>query len=200
MAEHSILSTRLDGRRLALALVLLTVAGTGCWVETDRSLYTAGDPGTATLTNRLNVPLSLAGCAPFVFERSLDGDWLDLGPPYLCFWEGIALSVNPKESVETAFDAPADSGRYRLRFDAAAICEPGLPLSQAKCAIPDLALYSAPFEVERELCDGSEEGCRFVPAAPNFLCEDGEHIAGPASECTRDPSTQQCGYEFLDCP
>jgi hypothetical protein len=182
----------------ALALAAISLIGTGC-AETDREIYTAAEPGIATFQNPFTNPLYLPGCAPFVFERSLDATWVEIGPPFVCFWEGIAVVVETNESVETLFNAPNDSGIYRLRYTVGARCEPDLPLSQANCRVVH-DVPSNEFEVERELCDPSEFGCQFVPGAPNYLCPDGEHFGGPASECTWDPATGRCGYEFLSCP
>lgn len=42
-------------------------------------------------------------------------------------------------------------------------------------------------------CECADPG----PAAPNYLCEDGQHIAGPA--CVAD-TTEGCGWQILDCP
>jgi hypothetical protein len=135
----------------ALALAAISLIGTGC-AETDREIYTAAEPGIAT---------------PFVFERSLDATWVEIGPPFVCFWEGIAVVVETNESVETLFNAPNDSGIYRLRYTVGARCEPDLPLSQANCRVVH-DVPSNEFEVERELCDPSEFGCQFVPGAPNY--------------------------------
>lgn len=180
------------------AVGLLLFSAMGC-AETDQDLYFAGDEGKSTLTNTLRMPVYLGGCAPFVTERSLDGRWVEIGPPFVCIWEGIAVEIGPYESVTTPFDAPADTGRYRHRYDVRAACEPDLPLSQAQCEFERL-VYTNEFEVERELCDPKEFGCRFIPGAPNFLCADGLHFGGPSGDCTRDPSTGTCGYEFLSCP
>jgi hypothetical protein len=179
----------------AAGFVLFSAAGCA---ETDRDLYLADEAGQASFSNTLRMPVYLGGCAPFVTERSLDGKWVELGPPFVCIWEGIAVEVASYETVTTPFQAPRDSGLYRLRYGVSAACEPDLPLSQAHCAF-EHAAFSNEFEVERELCDPDEFGCRFVPGAPNFLCDDGVHFGGPSGECTRDPSTGACGYEFLSC-
>jgi len=181
---------------LALGFGLLAA----CSAETDQSLYVAGEAGTATFSNRSRaVTAYLPGCAPFTLERSLSGKWTEIGPPWVCVWEGIAVAVGPRSSLETPFTAPSASGRYRLRYDVSLGCNPGLPLSQADCKRQQ-AVPTDPFEVERELCDPAEQGCQFVPLAPNFLCDDGVSVGGPAGVCTRDPASGQCGYEFLSCP
>lgn len=178
--------------------LLLVLALLGC-ADTDQAVYTAGAPGVATFYNPVQDPVFLAGCAPFVFERRLDGAWSETGPPFVCVWEGNAVVVEWRQSVDTPFDAPADSGLYRLNYEVGRNCKPDQPLSQAGCEFSG-PVHSDSFEVERELCEPSDPGCRHAPAAPNVLCEDGVHVSGPASECTRDPSTGGCGYEFLRCP
>ena len=194
--------------RLLGALILVVTSGCG-W--TDQTVYVAGAPGHSTFHNPAVRPMTssthirqapsvfLSGCAPFVTERSLDGVWVELGPPFVCVWEGIAVEVAPGESVVTPFQAPTETGLYRHRYDYGVACEPDLPLSQAGCDSTE-STATPGFEVERELCDPTEFGCRFVPGAPNFLCSDGIHFGGPAAECTRDPLTGSCGYEFLSCP
>lgn len=167
--------------------------------ETDSDIYTAGESGLATFRNLTKEPLFLPGCSPFVFEQSLDGLWEFVGPPFVCVWEGFAVAIGEDERDETWFVAPNESGFYRLRYDYSLGCEPDLPLSQANCA-SEAVVYSNEFEVERELCEPTQFGCRFVPAAPNFLCPDGVNISGPSEECTRDPASGVCGYEFLSCP
>lgn len=180
------------------AVCCLGGLGWGC-AETDEALYTAGEAGVATFYNPIQDPVFLPGCAPFVFEHSLDGAWNETGPPFHCVWEGTAVVVAWRESIETPFDAPADSGVYRLRYDVGRNCKPDVPLSEAECEFHGF-VHSEPFEVERELCEPSEPDCHFAPAGPNFLCEDGVHVGGPSSECTRDPSSGRCGYEHLRCP
>jgi hypothetical protein len=176
-----------------------TLAAAVVSAETDGDIYTAGEMGTATFEILTQRSVYLPGCAPFVFEQSLDQKWIVIGPPFVCVWEGLAVAVATNEIVETQFDAPRDTGIYRLRYDYSMGCEPNRPLSQANCSSEAVA-YSNEFEVARELCDPVEFGCRFMPAAPNFLCADGVNLGGPAGECTRNPVSGECGYEFLSCP
>jgi hypothetical protein len=173
--------------------------GADASAESDRVIYEAGSMGTAGFRNETQMPLFLPGCAPFVFERSLDGAWTFADPPIVCVWEGLAVAVYPNEIDEFDFLAPNNSGTYRLRYDYSSGCELDLPLSQANCE-NDFVVLSDEFEVERELCDPAEPSCRFVPGAPNLLCPDGVNIAGPSAECTRAPGSGECGYEILRCP
>ncbi len=167
--------------------------------ETDRDIYVASSIGFATFSNFGPEPLYLPGCAPFVFEQSLDGGWAFVGPPYVCVWEGLAFVVEPDEPDDVEFLIPNESGIYRLRYDYSSRCEPDLPLSQARCARENV-VYSNEFEVERELCSPFELGCQLAPTAPIFHCPDGLSFGGPAGECTREPESGECGYEFLSCP
>ncbi len=169
------------------------------YAETDRDFYIAGESGIATFLNSGDGTLFLSGCAPFVFEQSLDGAWSFVGPPFVCLWEGIAIPVGRNETDSIEFTIPRESGVYRLRYDYSAGCELGVPLSEAHCAA-NFATYSNIFEVGRELCDLSQIGCRASPGPSNILCSDGMNVSGPSSECTRDSETGQCGYEFLSCP
>lgn len=167
--------------------------------ETDRDVYTAADTGVATFLNSGSVPIFLPGCAPFVIEQRLDGSWALVGPPFVCVWEGIAYYLGMNRTDSITFTAPSESGVYRLRYDYSTGCDEDVPLSEANCSRQHVT-YSNVFEVERELCDPSHSGCRFVPGAPNILCADGVNFSGPSEECTHDPETWECGYEFLSCP
>jgi hypothetical protein len=167
--------------------------------ETDRDVYVASSIGFASFSNFGPEPLSLPGCAPFVFEQRLDGEWAFVGPPYVCVWEGFAFAVAPNERDEVEFLVPNESGIYRLSYDYSSRCLPDLPLSQAQCEREDV-VYSNEFDVERELCGPFELGCQVAPAAPLFHCPDGLNLGGPAGDCTRDPVSSECGYEFLSCP
>lgn len=184
---------------LGALYTLALLSSVGGRARTDQPVYLAGETGVSTFKNSLRYPLFLPGCAPFVIQRRLDGAWVDLGPPFVCVWEGIAVRLDDNESIDTPFEAPLDTGLYRHRYSVSAGCQPDLPLSRAECQLND-SRSTPPFRVERENCDPSEFGCRFAPAAPNFPCADGIHVGGPSSECTRDPSTGACGYEFIDCP
>ncbi len=167
--------------------------------ETDRDLYTPNEIAVATFSNESPEPRYLPGCAPFEFEQRLDGVWTAVGPPFVCVWEGIAVFVDEGERIETDFDVPLESGLYRLRYDYSTGCEQDLPLSEADCERSAI-VYSNEFEIVRLLCDPRDFGCRHVPGAPNVLCGDGINFSGPSSECTIDPLTEECGYEFLSCP
>jgi hypothetical protein len=194
--------TGLSQQTNAAAGLQLTVSIPGrslAYAETDRTLYSAGDSGLATFLNTGPDPLFLPGCAPFFFEQRLDGHWAFVGPPFVCVWEGLAIYVGMNETDSIEFIVPSESGLYRLRYDHSSGCEIDVPLSQANCEV-DFVIYSNVFEVERELCDPSQPACRFVPGAPNILCADGVNVSGPSAECTRDPETWECGYEFLSCP
>ena len=77
---------------------------------TDRLIYTAGKTGIAAFLNQSDRPVYLPGCAPFGFEQSLDGLWIFIGPPFVCFWEGFAVAVGPNESVpERSWSGPVEA-------------------------------------------------------------------------------------------
>jgi uncharacterized protein YndB with AHSA1/START domain len=180
-----------------LISLLALVAVPGCHAAVDRDHYAAGEEGVSVFTNDSQIPAWLAGCSPFNFEQRIDGQWEDRGPPFVCVWEGIAVPVAPGERVESRFSAPGRSGLWRLHYPVGLNCEADLPQS----ACEDIfSVRTKPFTVEREPCPPETFECRFVPAAPNYLCPDGEHIGGPSGVCTRDPESGVCGYEFLVCP
>jgi hypothetical protein len=176
-----------------VALLLLS----GCHASVDREHYVAGETGSTRFANDSSRTVWLSGCSIFRFEQRVEGRWEDRGPPFVCIWEGFAEPVPPGESSGTGFNAPEQSGVWRLRYPVGSGCRDDQPLSACSRISP---IYTKPFVVEREPCAPETSECRFVPGAPNFLCPDGENFGGPSGTCTRDPSTGVCGYEFQVCP
>ena len=163
----------------------------------DRDRYVAGEEGTTVFMNDSALTAWLAGCSAFNFEQRVEGRWQDRGPPFVCVWEGFAVPVAGGERVELSFSAPGSSGLWRLNYAVGENCEAGRPQRACENVFP---IPTKLFTVEREPCLPEIFECRFVPAAPNYLCSDGESIGGPSGVCTRDPATGVCGYEFLVCP
>lgn len=67
------------------------------------------------------------------------------------------------------------------------------------CAAPPPDCISPDGEPPQD-CDPGTAACECddpQPGAPNYLCQDGQHVAGPA--CTTD-ATGTCGWQILDCP
>jgi len=166
---------------------------------TDGQEYLARDPATSMLENATDRSVYLDLCWPWTLEQSIEGRWVDLGPPIVCIVGGLGLEVVPGATEATPFTAPDISGLYRLRYTVGESCTPsqgpiGVDCSSVRSVVTPV------FEVMRALCDVSDPGCRVVPAAPNYLCPDGVTFGGPSAECTLDPETGVCGYELLDCP
>jgi hypothetical protein len=163
----------------------------------DRDFYLAGAAGTTTFSNGAGPTAWLSGCSAFHFEQSVDGVWVDRGQPFECVWEGFAQPVPEGSVFESGFNAPTNSGLWRLNFAVGEGCDAGLPQSACDEIFP---IVTNAFSVEREICAPTTFECRFAPAAPNFLCADGVSVGGPSGDCTLDPSTGVCGYEILACP
>ncbi len=163
----------------------------------DQDHYVAGEPGTTLFRNGSGPTAWLAGCSVFSFEQSVDGEWQDRGQPFVCVWEGFAQPVGKGSTVVTSFSAPASSGLWRLNYPVGEGCGEGF--TQSSCDTI-FSVTTNVFTVDREPCPPQTFECRFAPAAPNFLCSDGESVGGPSGTCSRDPATGVCGYEFLVCP
>jgi hypothetical protein len=170
-------------------------------VGTDEDVYFPFERGMAVFENFGPATVVVRDCSPLVVERSLDGQWIEVGRPIACV-PGLGLAfgspVRQGEFVETNFIAPADSGVYRLQYPYIG-CDLSPPGS-LNCTAGGLVENSNEFEVVRELCDARERGCQIRPGVPTLLCQDGINITGPSRECTLDPSTLECGYEMLSCP
>ena len=174
------------------------VAGPSLHAATvDMDQYVAGELGSTVFTGGAGPTAWLSGCSVFRFEQRVDGQWQDRGQPFECVWEGFALPVAAGEDVTSPFSAPANSGLWRLHYPVGEGCDATLPQSACDDVFPILTNV---FTVEREPCPPATFECQFAPAAPNYLCPDGVNIGGPSDECTRDPSTGVCGYEFRVCP
>lgn len=117
-----------------------------------------GSLGVATLRNRLPVSLYLPGCSQYALERRDDaGNWLYHGPPIYCVWEGYAQKVAPGAEVAFPFNAPPDSGTWRIRFRVSIGCQDGKPLSQAACE-SSATIHTPPFVVHASRGDGQTDG------------------------------------------
>ena len=114
-------------------------------VTLDKSSYTAGDNGTATLKNKSPATAYLPGCSQFFYEKLVDGQWTDQGPGVVCVWEGNVVPVAAGSSHESAFTAK-DAGIWRLRYLIAFGCTEGKPMSQADCQT-QITIYSPQFQV-----------------------------------------------------
>ena len=204
------MTTRLRTTGLRLGLLLLFAGfstGQDCrpgsgplpayTADVDRAQYVAGQAGSSSLTNNTNSTAWLAGCAAFSFEQSVDGQWQDRDQPIVCVWEGFAQPVAGGASASFPFFAPGASGLWRIRYPVGEGCAANMPQRACDDVFP---IFTDAFTVEREPCAPETPECRFLPAAPNFLCSDGVNCGGPSSVCTRDPATGVCGYEVRTCP
>lgn len=128
----------------------------GCWAETDRTLYAAGDAGVATFSNGSSDTLWFGGCHAFVQERWNGSDWVDEGPDWLCVWEGYATPLPPRESRSDGFRARTP-GDWRLAYQVGHGCTPGQPLGQPSCKRIE-TVHSNAFQVAT--VSAAEQSCR----------------------------------------
>lgn len=148
----------LDRLALLAGAVIFLWALAGCnnsfTVTLDKSSYTAGDNGTATLSNKGPATAYLPGCSQFSYEKLVDGQWTDHGPAVVCVWEGNVVPVAAGSSHESAFTAK-DAGTWRLRYLVAFGCTEGKPMSEADCT-SQITIYSPQFQVSG---DSQDNGC-----------------------------------------
>lgn len=97
--------------------------------------------------NFTDAAIFLPGCGTYSIQRmEQDGDWIDLGEPVSCAWEGIAVKVAPGAAhAAFPFTPPVNGGQgwtdnFRLRGDYWTGCAGDLPISGADCT-------GGPFEV-----------------------------------------------------
>ncbi len=182
-------------RTSVFAVGIGLVALVACRAETDREHYTVGDQGTVRFINDSGLVAYLGGCSTYSFEQLEEDRWTDRGPPLLCIWEGFAQPVEPGTSLDELLLRSAP-GTWRVRSSSGLDCSLREPLNEESCGFIS-PVYSPPFSVAG-VCDPAE--CGPPLGMPNWLCPDGESIAGPTDRCLSDSDTGVCGWEIADCP
>lgn len=152
----------------ALAVVLFVApALPGCWAETDRAVYVEGQPGVASLSNGSSETLWLPGCIAFEQQRWDGGAWVPAAvPDWVCFWEGYAQPLEPRETHRDPFTARTP-GRWRIEYTVGHGCDPERPLRETTCQRIE-AIHSNEYRViaansEEALC--SATGGRWDPTS-----------------------------------
>ena len=84
--------------------------------------------------NFTNAPIFLEGCTTYSLEVFKDDEWVNLGPPAVCVWEGVAKKVEPGEAFQAmGMPLPEPEGwydsLYRVRGGYWSGCEAGQPIS-----------------------------------------------------------------------
>jgi len=116
----------------SLALLCSALLAAACAPATDRETYQAGEVGTVTFRNATGIPVALAGCSHFDYEKRVGGAWLPQGPAAVCVWEGFAQPVPPGGVVREPIVA-REPGTWRLRYAVGAGCSASAPLDAAHC-------------------------------------------------------------------
>jgi hypothetical protein len=187
----------MTARRSRALPLLLGAVLSGCFAETDRDRYAAGETGTTSFHNPSPAAsLWLDGCSTFGLQRLEDGRWGPAVPAHVCVWAGFAQRVAPGAERAETFVAPEEPGTWRLLYAVGAGCREDRPLAPAHCRqIGEVA--TDPFEVVG-LCE--ERACGPALGMPNRLCPDGISVEGPTGRCLRDPESGACGWEIASCP
>jgi len=166
---------------LLLAVALLAA----CGPATDRDRYAVGETGVATFHNQLVMPLYLAGCNHFDYEKRVGDAWVSQGPDLTCIWEGLAEPVAPGEVVTDPIRA-REPGTWRLRYAVGAHCSDAAPLEAAHCSVLRDDVLSNEFEVEDAGCIVT--GCSGQICAATEVASTCEWL--PRYACFRDA---ECG-------
>jgi hypothetical protein len=179
-------------RSVFLLCLLLLVA---CSPETDRERYRIGEPGVVTFLNSTRVPVYLAGCSHFDYQKQIGAEWIAQGPAAVCVWEGFAQPVAPGAAIREPIET-REPGRWRLHYRVGIGCSESAPLAPAHCRwVGDLT--SNEFEVVASGC--------VVSGCSGQVCDDRpwattcewrpEYACFRAARCGRFGADGACGWE-----
>ncbi|MEB2343600.1 MAG: hypothetical protein OZ948_02540 [Deltaproteobacteria bacterium] len=185
-------------RRRSLALLAAVLVAAAC-AETDRGSYPAGASGSVEFRNATRVPLYLAGCSHFEYEKQVGERWVSQGPAVVCVWEGFAQEVAPGAAVTEPIEA-REPGRWRLRYPVGIGCSRHAPLSEAACRAVG-SITSNEFEVLDSGCvvsGCSGQICAERPYAttcewrPEYACYREARCGryGPGDTCAWEPTPE----------
>lgn len=136
----------MKGRSIAWRIALPAAALlTAACAETDRDSYPSGAAGTVRFHNITRVPVYLAGCSHFDYEKQVGARWVSQGPAAVCVWEGFAQPV-PPDGVVTEPIETREPGVWRLRYQVGVGCSAAAPLREADCTAVE-EFHSNEFEV-----------------------------------------------------
>jgi len=158
---------------------------------TDALEYTSGDEGTATFENLWrDYTIWLGRCTTFVQEELVEGEWVDRGGEFDCFWEGFARPIAPKEKLVEPFIA-RESGRWRLAYDVGFGCSANAPLTPTDC-VAVRRVPSLPFDVDDPIDDEGlcfETGGTWDPTScGHWQCDHPPICAAIIPGCSCGPS------------
>lgn len=111
----------------------------------DKLVYTTNDTITVTLRNNNETPVYLEGCNATYYAVKTDTGWQYITPK-LCFWEGLAVKVNPGAVYMEQYQARFLAGQNKLLANIYFECQDDKPISEAGCS-SDARVESLPFVV-----------------------------------------------------
>lgn len=160
-------------------------------VTVDKSDYTTDENIAAMVTSTLSESAFLGGCSVFSWEKLENGAWVNKGSNHVCFWEGIAVELQPNGTHSETLNRAA--GTWRLLVGYATGCTPGQPLSQANCTTTDLLAKSPQFTVT----EATTNACWGAWLDQNGLCRTPSDGVYPADCCTKERE-QKCSQINAD--
>ncbi len=128
------------------AVVLLWIPG---------SMFAPGETLLPIWYDFTDDDIYLPGCSKYSVEKreGMQGEWIDLGPPVMCGWEGIAQRVAAGQAYRDfplALPPEFETSPYpswRLHGQYWTGCQPDLPLSAAGCTAGPFDVYSREYTV-----------------------------------------------------
>lgn len=114
-------------------------------VNTDKVEYQKGDVIKISVKNNSAESIFLGGCNQFGLEKKENEEWKAEPPLKVCVWEGYAVKVGSKETVNYMFDA-FKLGTFRIFVGYSTGCEDNKPISEAGCKAGN-TVYSGEFSV-----------------------------------------------------
>jgi hypothetical protein len=115
------------------------------YLTVDKAVYAPEDTIRVTLHNQSNAPVFLQGCSQLYLATNTGVEWMEK-PMYYCFWEGLAVKINPGRIFPKNFMAKKFDSVHKfvalVYFD----CLDKKPISSAECSRLD-KIYSPEFVV-----------------------------------------------------
>jgi hypothetical protein len=106
----------------------------GAFLTVDDDFYQPYEALYPVWYNFTNEPIYLGGCTTYSLEVYQNNEWINLGPPAVCVWEGVAKKVMPGDAyiaMDYTLPQPPDwsYGLHRVRGGYSTGCDDGQPIS-----------------------------------------------------------------------